>query len=302
MRIGLVGAGPWALHTHAPALAAHPGVTFTGLWARRPEAAADTGIPVYESYPALVENNDAVAFAVPPSIQAALAPSAAERGRHLILEKPLANTLSAANDIANAARENGARTVMFLTRRYAPETREFLESAKRGDWAAGDAMWLSGALLGGPFAGSQWRREGGALRDIGPHVVDVIDAALGPVEGVVSAHHERRTDTWMVTLRHRPSEGEAQDAHAYPVRMSSLSLSMRTPVQPSRLRVSVYGESGIAELGSRDTSPLECYATMLDEFLESCALGQEHACNARRGVHLQWVIEAIERVAHEAKY
>ncbi|MEU3504555.1 gfo/Idh/MocA family oxidoreductase, partial [Streptomyces hundungensis] len=39
-RIGLLGTGPWAAATHAPALAAHPGVDFVGVWGRRPEAAA----------------------------------------------------------------------------------------------------------------------------------------------------------------------------------------------------------------------------------------------------------------------
>lgn len=294
MRIGLVGAGPWALQTHAPALAAHPGVQFTGLWARRREAAADTGIRVYDSYPELVEDNDAVAFAVPPSIQATLAPVAAEHGKHLILEKPLAGNLDDARQLAETAKLNNVRTIMFLTRRFAPETRAFLDSANSGDWAGGDAMWLSGALLGGPFAASQWRHDGGALHDVGPHVIDVIDAALGPVDGVLSAHYEGRTDTWMVTLRHRSPIGEPE---TYPVRVSSITLSMRTPVQPSRLRVTVYGQSGVAELATRETAPIECYQTLLDELLEACALGKEHECNATRGVHLQWVIEAIQHAA-----
>ncbi|AEF38722.1 Gfo/Idh/MocA family protein [Hoyosella subflava] len=292
MRIGLVGAGPWAIHTHAPALAAHPGVQFTGLWARRPDAARGTGIRAFGSFTALLDESDAVAFAVPPAIQGALAPLAAQRGKHLILEKPLADTMDAARHIADTASEHGARTIMFLTRRFAPETRLFLDQAQGGDWSAGDAMWLSGALLGGPFAASQWRRDGGALHDVGPHVIDVIDAALGHVDGVLSAHHEPRTDTWMITLSHRPPPGEPD---SYPARLSSLTLSMRTPIQPSRLRVTVHGQSGVAELSTRETSPLDCYQTMLDEFLESCALRTEHACSATRGVHLQWVIEAILR-------
>ena len=39
LAIGLVGAGPWA-QVHARHLAAHPGIRVSGVWARRPEAAA----------------------------------------------------------------------------------------------------------------------------------------------------------------------------------------------------------------------------------------------------------------------
>ncbi|NED84119.1 gfo/Idh/MocA family oxidoreductase, partial [Streptomyces sp. SID11233] len=69
-RIGLVGSGSWAEHTHAPALAAHPGVTFTGVWGRRPEAAAALatahGVPAFsgeDGFAELLEASDALAFA-----------------------------------------------------------------------------------------------------------------------------------------------------------------------------------------------------------------------------------------------
>ncbi|NED12433.1 gfo/Idh/MocA family oxidoreductase, partial [Streptomyces sp. SID9124] len=37
LRVGLAGTGPWARNTHAPALAAHPGVVLSGVWGRRAE-------------------------------------------------------------------------------------------------------------------------------------------------------------------------------------------------------------------------------------------------------------------------
>lgn len=66
MRVGLVGAGPWARATQAPSLQAHPDIEFAGVWARRPDAAASMGAPVFESYDAMLEEVEAVAFAVPP--------------------------------------------------------------------------------------------------------------------------------------------------------------------------------------------------------------------------------------------
>ncbi|MFE6133357.1 gfo/Idh/MocA family oxidoreductase, partial [Streptomyces sp. NPDC056437] len=37
VRVGLVGAGPWARAMHARMLAAGPETTLTAVWARRPE-------------------------------------------------------------------------------------------------------------------------------------------------------------------------------------------------------------------------------------------------------------------------
>ena len=97
LRVGLVGAGPWAEMFHAPMLAAGPRTSLAAVWARRPEAAEELatsyGAPHVSSFDDLLEACDAVAFAVPPSVQAELAPRAAQADKHLLLEKPLAFTL-----------------------------------------------------------------------------------------------------------------------------------------------------------------------------------------------------------------
>lgn len=294
MRIGLVGAGPWAQGTHAPALAAHPGVDFAGVWARSRGRAHVFGVPVFAQFGDLLDHVDAVAFAVPPAVQGELAVVAAHAGKHVILEKPLAETVGGAQAIVDAVRRSGVRSIMVLTRRFAPETREFLRQAHAGEWSAGSAMWLSGALLGGAFAQSQWRQDLGALSDIGPHLLDLVDSALGPITGVRFARCEPTTSTWTVGLRHRrPHTRGLVGPHEEVT--STVTMSQRTPVRPSLLRVTVHGLSGVAELAERSTPSVDCYRILLDEFLQSCALGAEHACSAQHGLHLQKVIEQIGR-------
>ena len=100
------------------------------VWARRPEAAtalADRfGAEAVGSFDELLERCDAVAFAVPPDVQAALAVRAAEAGRHLLLEKPVATTLADAERLAAAVDRAGVRSQVVLTIRYRPEVRAFL--------------------------------------------------------------------------------------------------------------------------------------------------------------------------------
>ncbi len=217
MRIGLVGAGPWARETHAPALAAHPGVDFVGGWARDPAAAAEVFPRAFDSTTALFDAVDAVAFAVPPNVQAPLAAQAARAGKHLILDKPIALDVDGAVALTEAVEAARVRSIVAFTRRFAPETREFLARAAELGPIAAEAQWLSGAALSGKFAASTWRQEEGALFDVGPHVLDLLDAVAGPIAGVAAARYDAGSDTWTAQLAH--AGGAA----------STVSLSLRTP-------------------------------------------------------------------------
>src|SRR5258705_258539 len=100
MRFGLVGPGYWARETHAAALAAHPDVELVGVWgrsaAKAEELARTHAARAYRDPDQLFDAVDAVAFAVPPAVQAELAVRAAEHGCHLLLDKPVALTSAAA--------------------------------------------------------------------------------------------------------------------------------------------------------------------------------------------------------------
>src|SRR5215217_3766790 len=131
VRVGLIGAGPWAQNVHAPGLAAHPRTTLTTVWARRPEIAgrlADAhGATVSSSVEKLLDQVDAVAFAVPPSVQAELAIQAAAAGKHLIVEKPLAPHVAAAEQVVAAVDKAKVAALMMLTMRYSASTKAWLQ-------------------------------------------------------------------------------------------------------------------------------------------------------------------------------
>ena len=99
---------------HAPMLAGASGLELSVVWARRPEAAAALaarfGVEAVGSFDGLLARCDAVAFAVPPDVQATLAVRAADSGRHLLLEKPVATTLADAERLAAAVDRAGVRS------------------------------------------------------------------------------------------------------------------------------------------------------------------------------------------------
>jgi hypothetical protein len=137
MRFGLVGTGPWAELAHGPGLVSAEGVELVGVWGRtlsRAEPLAQTlGVTAYDDYAALLADVEAVAFAVPPAVQAELALEAAVAGRHLLLDKPVATDLGAARTLLAAATEAGVSSVVFFTDRFVDETCAWIEDVRRGD-------------------------------------------------------------------------------------------------------------------------------------------------------------------------
>src|SRR4030095_14107754 len=102
-------------------------------------------------------------------------------GRHLLLDKPVALTVGAAEGLAAAVGEAGVVSQMVLTNRYGPHGLAFLAEAEGFEVVGARCASLSGALLGSPFA-TPWRRRHGALLDVGPHLFDLLEATVGPIE------------------------------------------------------------------------------------------------------------------------
>jgi predicted dehydrogenase len=292
LRVGLVGGGPWARNVHGPALAAHPATEITAIWTRRPEVAgelaAEFGGRAHARLDDLLDHVDVVAFAVPPQAQAELAVRAASAGRHLICEKPLAGSVEHARAVVAAVQRAGVHSSMVLTLRHAPAVREWLAAlppAPAGPDTVASARWLSGALLGGPYSASTWRIEHGALLDVGPHVIDLLEAAVGPAASVGWAHHDQ-PDLWRFGLVH---EGGAR---------STVTMSMRMPIDPTETEFAVFGPGVSHRLAGRSADALTCYAALLDELVAAVAgTGPAPVLGVERGLRLQEVIEQIRIAA-----
>ncbi|MHB1855792.1 MAG: Gfo/Idh/MocA family protein [Acidimicrobiales bacterium] len=285
----MVGAGPWAAMFHAPMLARSPDVDLVGIWARRPEPAGALAerrhTVAFEDLDALLDAVDAVALAVPPDVQCELAVRAARAGKHLLLEKPLGLDLAGATELVAAVEESGVRTQMVLTRRYLPSTISFLEQAAALTPYGGRAAAISGAVLGdAPFA-TPWRIAHGALLDVGPHVLDLLDAAIGPI-GDISARGDPRRYL-VLDCEHRNGA------------VSQAALSISQPMDGSIWTFELYGPTGVLSLADGGPDAAEEYNTALAsiprQLAEVVRSGADHPLDARRGLHLQDLIERAQR-------
>ncbi|MFG2720348.1 Gfo/Idh/MocA family protein [Streptomyces sp. NPDC048416] len=287
-RIGLLGTGAWAVATHAPALAAHPGVDFAGVWGRRPEAAAAVadahGVRVYEDADALFADCDAVAFALPPDVQAPLAIRAARAGCHLLLDKPVATDVAVARELADEAERARVASVVFFTLRFAKETAAWVaQQTGTEGWFTGHARWYGSLFTPGaersPYAASPWRGEKGALWDVGPHALAVLAGVLGEVTQVTAA--PGLGDTAHLILRHASGASSTAD------------LSFTAPPAAAGVEVRLLGAAGSAAMPEWGGA-LDAFGAAIDALLASARTGVPHPCDARFGARITELLSDAE--------
>ncbi|MFB6656741.1 Gfo/Idh/MocA family protein [Streptomyces microflavus] len=293
LRIGLLGTGPWARNTQAPALAAHPGVELSGVWGRRAEAAETLatahGTRAYTGeagIDALLERSDAVAFALPPDIQAPLAVRAAEAGCHILMDKPVATTVEGARAVAEAVAEAEVASVVFCTLRFAPETAAWIaEQASVGGWFTARALWLGSLYAEGSaseYADSPWRREKGGLWDVGPHALSVLIPVLGEVTELTAARGP--ADTTHLILRHTSGAS------------STVTLGLSAPPAAAGMDIELRGDHGTATIPEWDGAEA-AFRGAVDALSEAVRTGVPHACDARFGLHLTELLARAEAQA-----
>jgi len=111
LRVGVVGVGSLGFH-HARILSGLPGVAMAGVHDERAERAAEVagklGVPLHPTLDALLAASDAIVVAVPTTAHEQVAVAALDRGVGVLVEKPIAPTIEAADRILAAARRSGA--------------------------------------------------------------------------------------------------------------------------------------------------------------------------------------------------
>ena len=210
---------------------------------------------------------DAVAFAVPPPVQAPLAIRAAEAGKHLLLEKPVALSVETADQLVAAVEKAGVASVVFFTWRFDREIRAWLadEQARGGwsgsGWSGGVAVWLGSSLQPGSPFNTPWRQEKGALWDLGPHMVAMLWACLGPVTSVTAVAGQG--DVAHLVLGH---EGGAS---------STATMTQGAPAAASGSSLFVWGAAGRSVMPAIPADPEQSLRVAAAEL--AAAAGREPA-------------------------
>jgi predicted dehydrogenase len=149
---------------------------------------------------------DLVDVCTPGDTHAEIAIAALEAGKHVLCEKPLANSVAEAQAMAQAAEraaEKGVLAMVGFTYRRVPAValaRELVQQGRIGEVRHVRAQYLQD-WLSDPAAPMSWRLRkdkagSGALGDIGAHIVDltqhITGDRIGRVNGLLETFvHER---------------------------------------------------------------------------------------------------------------
>lgn len=191
--VGVVGLG-FGQYVHVPAFRSDPRCRVVAIAGRagavvRP-AAARLGIPrSYADWRQLVDDPDVhvVAVAVPPSAQPAIVMAAAERGKHVFCEKPVAGDVASARAMLDVVERAGiTHAVDFIF----PEVDEWkaartaLETTALGPLRAAAVSWRVETLAHREGRES-WKvrveEGGGTLNNFVSHTLYYLEWLFGPV-------------------------------------------------------------------------------------------------------------------------
>jgi predicted dehydrogenase len=124
-KIGIAGLG-WAASGHIPAFAANPDCEVVAVCTSKDPAAAQAmvgaGVAVYSDYDEFLKHPglDVVDICTPHHMHAPMTIKAAEAGKHLMVEKPLATTYEDLVAMRDAVAKAGVLSTVYFELRFIP--------------------------------------------------------------------------------------------------------------------------------------------------------------------------------------
>jgi len=224
-RVGMVGAGNICEFHVAAVKKLAPEVELIGITdldsARAQANAEKWGTTAHKDLDALVAAGaNVIHVLTPPFAHAKVATAALERGCHVLIEKPIAEDADEARAIGALAAKKGLTASVNHSLLYDPQVKKALDAVASG--ALGEVVSVD--ILRGseypPYEGGAlppWYRDAGyPFRDIGVHCLYLMQALLGPIEGVdaewssLGGDPNLAFDEWRTLVRCKRGLGQFQ--------------------------------------------------------------------------------------------
>ena len=192
MRFAIIGAGAIA-QLRKMAVDSMRDAAFAGVFdidAARAAALAGSG-RVFATSDELIgaTDVDTVIICTPPNTHAELATAAMNAGKHVVVEKPMAHSVAACNQMIATAKATGKVLTVGFNHRYFAAIKEVRAAIDTGE--IGELTHVKGYAGHAGLAEfkAQWMYDkdvmgGGALLDNGIHMIDLMQHLMGPVRSV----------------------------------------------------------------------------------------------------------------------
>jgi predicted dehydrogenase len=184
---------------------------------------------------------EGVVLATPNDVHEEQALACAERGRHVFVEKPIADSTEAGERMRRACAEAGVTLMVghaFRRLGAARRVKQLLDDGALGRVVLAEAnMSLPGSFKPGAWRGERERNPGGPIMQLGIHHVDTLAYWLGPV---------RRASG---RFAHVHAQADIDDVGVLTLEMESGALATLTGsyVSPKTLSLRLFGTDAVLD-------------------------------------------------------
>jgi glucose-fructose oxidoreductase len=192
--VALCGLGNYASTQLAPGLQKTEHCELRGIVTGSPDkipvwqqryAIPDANVYSYETLPDIANNDniDVVYIVTPPGVHARDAIQAAEAGKHVWCEKPMAMDVEECQAVIDAADRNGVQLTIGYRMQHEPNTQTIIRYGEQEAYGAVTSVDTGAGYNGAHPDPNDWRRDaelgGGALYDMGVYPINAARYATG---------------------------------------------------------------------------------------------------------------------------
>lgn len=249
LKVAILGFG-FIGRAHGEAYARLPNVKMVAVGGCRQERAREWKSPYaiqfYAGPDALLDSADAdiVDICLPTFMHEEFVTKAAEKGMHVICEKPLALTVEAVDRMLAAVRKAGVTFMVAQVVRFFAHYTKCRELVRDG--SLGNVFFASASRLAEPPRWANWFRDpdksGGALFDLQVHDLDYLMNLFGVPDSVFAVGLQSDSGSW----------DHVASSLSYPASKVTIEASYRmAPGWPFTSALRLMGTAGSVEYGFR---------------------------------------------------
>ena len=218
--------------------------------ARAEQAATENHVACFTSYEKMLKEAkaDVITIATPSGLHADQGVAAAQAGKHVVMEKPMAISLTGADALVHACDKAGVQLFVVKQNRLNPPIQLLKHAVDKNRFGR---VYLASCTVHwarpqeyydqAPWRGT-WEFDGGAFMNQASHYVDLIQWLMGPVESVMAktatlARRIETEDTGVAILKFRNGA------------LGSIEVTMLAYPRNLEGSITVLGEKGSVKIG-----------------------------------------------------
>ena len=262
-RVALIGCGRISKN-HFEAIDQIDGLELVAVCDSDAERAAQAGtqwdVQHYTSYEKMLKDAkaDIITIATPSGLHAEQGIAAANAGKHVVMEKPMAISLTGADALVHACDKAGVQLFVVKQNRLNPPVQLLKNAVDRNRFgriymASCTVHWTRPQEYydQAPWRGT-WEFDGGAFMNQASHYVDLIQWLMGPVESVMAktatlARRIETEDSGIAILKFRSGA------------LGSIEVTMLAYPRNLEGSITILGEKGSAKIGGTAVNKIELW-------------------------------------------